>query len=306
MFSKMSVWAFNHLTPAVPARGRFYYHLSEIGKGLISSLLLLRRKGDVRASDFLKKIEPLETHFEGLFLLQKEVTSFRKKYEDLIKELREKYVYGNKDTRTGLDSNDRERYQIELTKLLECVFSLITTSSLMMDLEEKYLLNPKDFKIEVIPFPQSLKVKIGKSEQDLDLNETFIIGRTDDDYIGIREFPSTMELKKLVDMAGNDEQIKYFQVKYKSKERLERQDPFKPTASRIHVIIFYDKNSSRFWMIDISRSETTIEIDGYRFTSIGYRATWNPYPSLIPLGKINKLWIHPQLKRSGPCVEITI
>lgn len=288
----------------------FYYHLSMIGEGLVSSLQLLQDREEIEASKFLKSIKPLDVHFKNLFLSQREVSLFRERYEKLIKKVEEIYKYGRgdepKDLRSTLDPNDREEFQIQLTILLKDVFSLMTTSSLMATgLRPEEPKDPSNFEICVEPFPleQNLIVKIGESEWRL--KEAFIIGRTDDGYIGIRRFYS-MKLEELEDKANDDEQLhKNFPVIYKSKEKL-GEDRRAARASRIHVVIFYNTRSSNFWMIDVSSSETIVEIDGRRFKSIGRRTKINLPLLLLPLGKNNKLWIDPQQKLGGPSVEITI
>ncbi|MGC8850148.1 MAG: hypothetical protein ACP5QI_06725, partial [Candidatus Bathyarchaeia archaeon] len=187
----------------------FSYHLSEIGKGLVDSLILLLEKKEVSASEFLKKLARVEIHFENLSLLRREIGSFRKKYETMRDRIKEEY---SRDLKTPLKPNDYELLQIELAELLEHVYSLITTGL-------GTLPNPSTL-IYARTFPEKVKAKIGKDEVVVD--RAFTIGRLDDDYIGIRRVPFQMSLKELAKKAGSDSEINRFPILFKSREKIER------------------------------------------------------------------------------------
>jgi hypothetical protein len=272
----------------------FSYHLSEIGRGLVNLLeyLLENEDRDIPAGDFLRRLVPIEIHSGNLPLLLREIDLFQKKYEAMKNMVKENY---SRDIRTPLTSNDRVLIKITLAELLEHAYSLITTGL-------GSLPSPST-NIPAGIFPKSLrlKVKIGKDETVI--NKTFAIGRLEEDYIGIRSIPYEMSLRELIEKAENDTEIRRFPILFKSREKIERKE-YWPITSRIHVIIYHDGH--HFRILDISSSETIVEIDGKSRKLIGHRA--KPYMPLLslPLGENNKLWIDPIREATGTPIEITV
>jgi len=274
----------------------FSYHLSEIGRGLVNLLeFILEREsegGGIAAAEVLRKLAPIEVHFENLSLLRGEVRSFRDKYDAMKRMIIEEY---SADLRTPLSPNHREILKITLAGLLEYVYLLIAKGL-------GTFLSPSTV-VYARKFPENLKLKVKIGEVEGIIDRTFIIGRLSDDYVGVRIVPYQMSLKELAEKAKSETEIEGFPILFRSREKVERKEGY-PTASRLHVVVFHD--GSCFRIFDISNSETIVEIDGDARKLIGHRA--RPYLPLLslPLGESNKFWIDPVKGVKGTPVEITI
>jgi len=277
------------------------YHLSEIIRHAISLLRILEE--EVEASKVLECLSSMDIHSKEIPPYG-QISSFKEHFREMTEYIKNQYI---SDLRKELTSNDRTFLRLKIVELLECAHSLMVTGIGSFQ-------NPSKLEIPVIPFPSNseLRIKIGNLEKVI--NRTFVIGRVGDFFIGLREFPYRMSFEELIDKLAREETLRDFPVMFSSKVKLEMPQ-FGTSSSRVHVVVYYDEASDRFRVLDVSRSFTIVEVDGYGSMLIGARSLPRsvlrmlrnlPVLMSLPLGNENKVWIDPLKGRSGTPVEIII
>jgi len=277
------------------------YHLSEIIRHAISLLRILEEEAE--ASKVLECLSSMDVHSKEIPPYG-QISSFKEHFREMAEYIKNQYI---SDLRKELTSNDKTFLRLKIVELLERAHSLMVTGIGSFQ-------NPSKLEIPVIPFPSNfeLTVKIGSLEKVI--NRTFVIGRVGDFFIGLREFPYEMSFEELIDKLAREETLRDFPVMFSSKVKLEIPQ-FGTGSSRVHVVVYYDKVSDRFRVLDVSRSFTIVEVDGYGSMLIGARSLPKsvlrmlrnlPVLMSLPLGNENKIWIDPLKGRSGTPVEIII
>ncbi|OYT28591.1 MAG: hypothetical protein B6U95_03875 [Thermofilum sp. ex4484_82] len=277
------------------------YHLSEIIRHAISLLRILEEEAE--ASKVLECLSSMDVHSKEIPPYG-QISSFKEHFREMAEYIKNQYI---SDLRKELTSNDRTFLRLKIVELLERAHSLMVTGIGSFQ-------NPSKLEIPVIPFPSNfeLTVKIGSLEKVI--NRTFVIGRVGDFFIGLREFPYRMSFEELIDKLAREETLRDFPVMFSSKVKLEMPQ-FGTSSSRVHAVVYYDEASDRFRVLDVSRSFTIVEVDGYGSMLIGARSLPKsvlrmlrnlPVLMSLPLGNENKIWIDPLKGKSGTPVEIII